>query len=786
MNRLLIIGSLILAFTIVPAVTGLNSSKALAAAYYVSLAGSNTHPYDTWAKASTSIKPVIDYIRLHGYGSGDTIYIEAGVYTNANDFIQLDNANLNSLTIIGAGRTQTVINPSSDVHTFSIDGNVSDAPTIRGLTLKVGGEKNAVYAIGAAAINNLTFEDVSFGSNAGHISHLIYFGNNVLDYVFRRCEWKSGQIGGFVGYIRGNCSGTFEYCISHSDLSTPGTREWYFNTTGVTNLYHSLFLDSWKRGIITGAGVVNINGSVIAGGFRDLTWGYAVHAAGSGAVNVRNSNLIGGLWDNKIVAGSLATDLNNLIGQDPKFVGNEMRGYIIPRVDDTWNFNYARSVANLLAQYGFKGTYCLETGCWPGGYTPALRKIIEDGVMEVGCHSYSHSELSYSHALTFGYSGAGGNPSMTFDGSTIFLTTSEGIDDLLIDVTAPGSSTITDVIVNYNGVNNWSIAYSSTDGQDPDLLQSARCSSLAPTEATAVPCDLDFDRSGYDAGLFKDEITDPKAWLTTTVNAEGSVIDGQTGQPYVCNSWASPYNVYDTDIRTAVMDAGFLAGTMNTGIASTTLLSKFNIYSLFSYGGGNVVVDEGGPNEEELTRQAARAVAFAAANTGVIIAFFVHNESEVSLEQWGWILDEWKKFGDRIHVTSMQSAAAEITSSGLWINEGWGNYSRTYTRSFEDYRLSEDSPCIDAGDPSLWDGVDNVRDFSGTPVWDIPDIGAFELILIHDADLDTDGDLDNYDLAVFAALYANGDHLADLNNDNAINIEDIIQFSLHYSMECCR
>ena len=139
------------------------------------------------------------------------------------------------------------------------------------------------------------------------------------------------------------------------------------------------------------------------------------------------------------------------------------------------------------------------------------------------------------------------------------------------------------------------------------------------------------------------------------------------------------------------------------------------------------------------------------------------------LETGFYTLEEWQ--------SATGQDADSISLDPKVINESPSNR--------EDFKLREDSPCIDAGmDVGL------SRDFEGNPVpqGSSPDIGAFEFGSqepICDGDLDGDDDFDvvDVDLMVAAILDGNSQNLcADLDHDGLVNVIDL-QMLINKSME---
>ena len=106
------------------------------------------------------------------------------------------------------------------------------------------------------------------------------------------------------------------------------------------------------------------------------------------------------------VRGSLSADVGNIYtNADPRWRANARVGYLLPNVDDSSNFTYALSLSSILARYHRQGTFFLQQSTWHGENTAALRNMVQTGVMEVGCHGYSHSSLYARSGLDFAYRG---------------------------------------------------------------------------------------------------------------------------------------------------------------------------------------------------------------------------------------------------------------------------------------------------------------------------------------------------------------------------------------------
>jgi len=131
-----------------------------ATTYYVATNGSNTSPYDTWAKAAASIQTAVN-----AASNGDIIIVGssdghgAGTYTenvNVNNQLTIQSENGNSTT--------TIVAASLSDHVFEVtDDNV----TINGFSIygATGAGKAGIYL---ASLNNCTIENNRCGWDGTH------------------------------------------------------------------------------------------------------------------------------------------------------------------------------------------------------------------------------------------------------------------------------------------------------------------------------------------------------------------------------------------------------------------------------------------------------------------------------------------------------------------------------------------------------------------------------------------------------------------------------------------
>lgn len=697
--------------------------SAWGATYYVSTTGDNSDGL-TPATAWNHVKSAIDYIRTNG-PAGNTINIAAGNYNTSTDYMVIDNANHSNLTVIGENKDTTILNPGTGNH--SVNGATADNVSITGLTLKASTSKTAVYK--ADGCDNWTLTGNVFEANSNHAgAHLVFLLGDKTDVksnLFKSTYYSTGY---FSMRLTGDSNGTVSGNMFVAAPFARATGSVSLNSTATINVDNNAILDTYNEGIQAATtGTYNIINNIIGGGVIN---GASYSVTCTAATHLQNNYLIanaryGAQW----TTGSCVDDGGNIkTNADPKFTSHARKGYILPRVDDSVSWTYAKDVAAALAAYSVKGTYFLNQTQWDSGDTADLQAMVLTGAMSVGAHGYSHSDLNYSHGLNFSQTG-GTTCTAAFDGTTI----TEDCDGSDYDNTyITTGKTLGEIITALNGVKGWTVAKSTTGSQSASNISgNIKASSFAVLTATAAPVDLDFNlQADLLAGYWKDEMADPKAWLTALINASGDITDPQTGSTYVCNSLGFPFNTYTAGAYAAARTAGFTnAGTnKTTGSESITAVTDADLYTVFSVGAELIV-----GADEATTRKNAAAFGFAVAHSGLIVDILSHATSAATMEEWGWMLDEWNKIDTaKLAVTSHQIMANEIRNSGLWTDDGDGTWSRVYNIA-DDLTLQSTSPLVIAGIPVdgvTYSGTAPLYDFTGTTYFNFytPSIGAYSLL----------------------------------------------------------
>jgi hypothetical protein len=683
-------------------------TQLLADTYFVSKTGSNTAPYNTEAKAASALKTVIDYLRQNGSGN-DTVRIGVGVYTS-NGYALLDNTRLNNLIIVGAGRSATVLSPSA-AHVVAITAGIS--VSINDLTLKPDSTHASILMANAAATG--AFNRVDLIASDNYTWHLLHnMGGTITADACRLYHQYSPTNIRNIVYFQNNASGRFTNCQSMAAQQAKATGTWLLAGTGAVTIANSAILDAQSYAVtVIGSGPVTIRNSILSGGM--VRSDAATISTGNKAVTLANNLLISPPWSNtyKGIAGSYTNGGGNLFNNaNPDFSSFRRKGYILPRIDDSVNFKYAHfTVAPVLRRFGFTGSVYLTGHDWDYfGDNALLRAMVQEGTVEAASHSNTHSDLQLTGAIaavtraadTVAVDRAADTISISGGGSVAGFR-SKTLGQIRNELQALGATVVPSVPWDLSSPGS---IKSNTTGEVLDNLTAGNSLKLLidPTAAT---------------GYFKVEIADTKDSLTNLVNASGTVLDGQTGEPYVCNGFAFPYNNESGDARSAVMAKGFAYGAGRNQIGNGSSgdlewVGHFDAYGIPSLGPGYIL-----GADEATTRANARTWGFAAAHTGLIIALLMHGD--FSMEQLNWIFEEWAAFGDNLKVLSHQSFMAEVRVSGLWNDNGDGTFSRSYENGSGDFSLRDDSALIGAGAAVSGLTVDFLGRAWSTP----PDIGAY-------------------------------------------------------------
>ncbi len=101
---------------------------------------------------------------------------------------------------------------------------------------------------------------------------------------------------------------------------------------------------------------------------------------------------------------------------------------------------------------------------------------------------------------------------------------------------------------------------------------------------------------------------------------------------------------------------------------------------------------------------------------GGYFAMFAHGEPEIPIDVWDVVLNVFKDYSGELRVLTLDDAVEYIKQSGTLQADG-----QTVLTEFEDvtdYRIASDSPCKEAGDPTVYTGEPNLYTLDGVQITD--------------------------------------------------------------------
>lgn len=655
--------------------------------YFISKTGSNTSPYDTPAKAATAIATAINYLRTHPIGTGDVVDIGAGTWNGASDFMELSDVDHSNVVIQGAGRYNTIVDAPSGADALSI--SLADDVIVRSMSLRSAYANRRGYYMANAALT-ATLEDVAFVDFAATSIILLLGGTTNLI----NCE-QYGRSGGLIN-VSGDAVLNITDFLSVANGLAKVNGALYLQGTGTINLTNFSILDAGSQSLlITAASTVNLTNGIVSG-CNENGSAFPITNTGGATLTITNTHVIGSPWDgdtNYISGDWIDGGGNVFTNADPKFKSTKRVGFIMPKVDDTSSFDYAKLLEPLLAARGLTGSYTVIAGSWNTSNNAELRAMLQRGIIEIMSHGYSHSNLQLTGKI-FDVTKAA--ETITIDRAADTITLSGGGV-----VSSFRTKTLAVIKAELEGLGATVTAraeYGVASG-----LAVIALGEIIADGAAVNQIDILIDATG-DTGYFKSEIKDSKALIEGFINGDGEITDPQTGVAYVCRGFGHPYNGATADSVAAIKACGYEYST-NVKAGEDGSLDELNygcdidVFALqdIQIGYFNIQAE----TTEAQVRLRAKALGFAVMNTGLVLGMLSHNTSEISIDQWTWALDEWGKFGDKIKVVSRQQMFDYLSDAANgWTDDGDGTFSRAYTPERGDYELETTSPCYGTGTPS--------------------------------------------------------------------------------------
>jgi hypothetical protein len=651
--------------------------------YYVSPAGSNTSPYDSWAKAANLPHTLV---ATNPSGGPHTINIAPGTYSS---YLTLSHANWAGVSVYGraahgsatpAADGQVIISYATQHLFFAGQAGI----TCECMEFSGTDATHDTLYVNAA---NFTGRHLRF-RNAGH--YLIYAlaaGMTLEDFL---CE---GNDGSYAVVLSTNSTGTLSYGIVRNSatklITGIGIR---CGATGTWNVNNVSVLGQKLYAIAQyGTGTINFKNGIFAAGSEQSYIGLR----SAGAMNVDHSLLIRSPWTPSHLWSGTVGDTNNIVTAKTGWNTRARSGFVTLSVDDTANYDLATAVAPKLRAAGIKGTFFVyRSGLDVAESLAGVQALIADysDCVEIGCHSYFHTDLDNTAT------------------DTVFTVTKTGktinVDRTADTITVSDTGTVT------------GFKAKTLDAIKAELVAlGCTCGDYLGTQSGSSWGEIMADSSGAQAspyaikylidvtaatGFFYVEMTQAKAEMESLLGI-------------TINSLSAPGGKNSANANLAAIAAGFTSFS-NNGTTATFLLDNIDLSQIKRTAGLVACADDA------TTVAAFRSICEFCANFGAITSIILHTVDDMSLSRWDQIL---AVIGDYPEVTfgSMGDAVDEITDSGDWTAAGGSIYTRVWTTTLDD-TLTSGSDCIDAGVAIA--GV--TEDAAGNPVplGDGPDIGRLE------------------------------------------------------------
>ena len=660
-------------------------AHAWGATYYVSPSGSNTSPYDTWAKAANLPETAVTAGKTDVGGDGPHIvYIAPGTYDSqiypggdadwaGGKFIGVASIG----TTDPAAKGQVVIASSS---TYTVRMNV-DSVTFENLSLSQTGSNIALYFTTGG--NNFVGDNLYIfnpGTNA------INMASGITGASFKNCL-ITGAGSTVAVDIQGTATFTFTIFMN-SDTMALGTQEAVRNSgAGTLTLNNCIIGGSFAgRGVLsTSTGITNINSSIVFPCI-DITDSPPVYAT-SGTINVNNSQIIKNHQYNHYTTGATGGTINtsNLVSdQQTKITSHARHGYIIPAIDDLYaagRIDYVESIEAVLSSRGLKGTWYVDAKSVAANLSD-LQAIAARGTIEIGSHSFSHSTLSLTGNTFSITSPSGQTIDIDRDTDTITITgvgtvtgfKAKNLTDIKSELTALGCA----IGSNQSGIEDETLGEIFTDSSG------AQASPYTPQ--------ILIDETAQ-TGFFWVEMVHSKEILEAAIQP---VLPS-----YICRSFATPGGESSASVIAALPNAGY-EGARHTYSGSSYLLSSINAFNR-GYLSWTTFL---GDTEEDMVSN-IKAMCESYAQFGFVYDLLAHDTDEATAEEWAAVLDAIMQYND-ISVVSHAEFLDTIEASP-WSTADNITYTRTWSDQ-SDYHLASGSPAFNAGTEAAASGLSGAQE----------------------------------------------------------------------------
>lgn len=466
----------------------------------------------------------------------------------------------------------------------------------------------------------------------------------------------------------------------------------YITSTGSVSINNSALFGAENVVIYQdAAATTTITNSIVLGSWKENA--YTIYAA-AGTIKTKN-NLLMHNWGAQDRLTPVILDPTDITRVQPGWERRPRKGIVVLSVDDLPVDSYRLNLEALLTQKGVKGSYFENTEPLPDDDLPALQGIWNRGVMDIGLHGRTHSNWTYTGKF-WDVTKNGATMTINRNADTITFSTGE-------TVTGFREKTLANIKRELEGCGATVTPgpiYGDTGTQLHTFLTGESIADGVAVTAVSLKTD---DLTG-NTGYYKDEIKDHYDWFVNIFGTPPSVA-------------ATPGGGSNQNVQTVVKNIGLnsLRSYYNNSDAQSDLKS-IDLYRT-SYYPVNSLITANATADEATTKARTRAVADRVVQSGSLQYWLVHNSSEATLEQLGWIIDVLKEEYPEIMVTDGRTATTYIKTSGLWSTSD----GRTYTRTWDDpgdFHLDPTSAAINSGTNLPWEGTPNVTDFEGKSITD--------------------------------------------------------------------
>lgn len=697
------------------------------ATYYVSPSGSNTAPYDTWAKAALKPNTILS---AYDMAPGDIIELDGGTsgitYADTGTAVVNIGTNDGGITVRGSSEsghngTVTIAGTTNNNHAVYLPSGAAGV-TIERLTVKASGASQRPLIIrDSATINNVIVEsaadtgvyplDISGAITVAASSISILNSHRTAIGVASGATLNINRsiISGYTGVnqIAAIYVDNASTVNSSHNLYTSMRRAWLYVNSGTVNSTNDIFAASNATTnqndsqndhpfIAYNGATINLTNPLILSGGRTPDYTHLSGTSGTGAVNFTNP----------------------IYGGNPDWLTNRDRGYV-GITCDSQVLSYVQEVATIAERYGMRvsfavNQYALET-TWPD-YAAVIANLHSRG-HEIVNHTYSHPKLVDGQAFTASYTGAGANPRIvvagTYPNLTVTARTDAGVDVGPLDVTAADYDTLNEVRLAIDAHADWSTA-TGTGAATGTRSRGLKVATTAVGTGTSIPLDIDTNYHHFIA-----EITEPTAWVESILGANSSrsfII------PFGTAAGVNQYNatlqawLLANEATTKVLGTRTADYQEKTNPVSTMVGSNLYIHGIGATNTSRIVMPDSATATEANIRANAMAVATWFAEQGNAGTILIH-EADATAQQVDYILSEFAKVRGNLYFTLgglAQYVRANFTALGS------GYYAKPVL-SQGNYRLGNVSYAIDAGTASA---ITSDRDGYGRRGF--PDIGPYE------------------------------------------------------------